>query len=235
MMPQAQGDLIPAPRLLPNHGVDLECPESDSDLFEEGQGTIDLPLSQGSTLSTFSDCSSNSDPQPKNELDYLMDAVQHEHSKLSNETKRSQCSTSHTENMAARLNPVTPTKPHSEADVDPLTPTANMKLLMSAVSPEIRNREKEQKQAEKKEVGIPTETNNNYMVAVPQKGTKRKAGQTVEEIDEDIQATGRKEKSLGLLCQRYYLKLFDVSCYQDDNLIVYCPVNPIILMARLDV
>ena len=233
MMPQAQGDLIPAPGLLPNHSVDLECPELDSDLFEEAQGTIDLPLSQESTLSTLSDCSSNSDPQPKNELDYLMDAVQHEHSKLSNETERSQCSTSHTENMAGRLNPVTPTKPHSEADVDPLTPTANMKLLMSAVSPEIRNREKEQ--AEKKEVDIPTETNNNYMVAVPQKGTKRKAGQTLEEVDEDTQATGRKEKSLGLLCQRYYLKLFYVSCYQDDRLIIYCPVNPIILMGRLDV
>ena len=172
MMPQAQGDLIPGPGLLPNHSVDLECPESDSDLFEEAQGTIDLPLSQESTLSTLSDCSSNSDPQPKNELDYLMDAVQHEHSKLSNEIERSQCSTSHTENMAGRLNPVTPTKPHSEADVDPLTPTANMKLLMSAVSPEIRNREKEQ--AEKKEVDIPTETNNNYMVAVPQKGQNEK-------------------------------------------------------------
>ena len=129
-----------------------------------------------------------------------MDAVQHEHNIINNETQRSQCS-----NMASRLNPVTPTKPQSEAqaELDPLTPTANMKLLMSAVSPEIRNREKEQKQAEKKEVDIPAETNNNYMIAVPQKGTKRKAGQSVEEVDEDTQATGRKEKSLGLLCQRY--------------------------------
>ena len=202
MMPQAQGDLIPVPGLLPNHSVDLQCPESDSDLSEEAQGTIVLPLSQASTLS---DSSSSSDPQPKNELDYLMDAVQHEHNKLNDETQRSQCSASHRENMASRLNPVTPTKPQSEVqtELDPLTPTANMKLLMSAVSPEIRNREKEQKQAEMKEMDIPAEANNNYMVAVPQKGTKRKAGQSVEEPDEDTQATGRKEKSLGLLCQRY--------------------------------
>ena len=49
-MPQAQGDIVPAAGLLPNHGVNLECAESDSELFEEAQGAVELPLSQGSTF-----------------------------------------------------------------------------------------------------------------------------------------------------------------------------------------
>ena len=212
MMPQAQGDIIPAAGLLPSHSVDLECAESDTELFEEAQGTIELPLSQGSTLSTLSTASSNINT--KSDLDYLMEAVKHEHNELSNEAQRPSrnrptYSTSHTENMAARLNPVTPTKPKEESStgLDPLTPTANMKLLMSAVSPEIRNREKEQRETVKKETAA--ETNNNYRTAVPpQKGTKRKASQSVEDEEDDTQTSGRKEKSLGLLCQRYYFSLF---------------------------
>ena len=211
-MPQAQGDMVPAAGLLPNHSVDLECKESDTELFEEAQGTIELPLSQGSTLSTLS-TSSSDNINTKSDLDYLMEAVKHEHNELSNEAQRPSrnrpaYSASHTENMADRLNPVTPTKPKEEStDLDPLTPTANMKLLMSAVSPEIRSREKEQKETVKQETAV--ETNNNYITAVPsQKGTKRKASQSVEEDEDDTQTSGRKEKSLGLLCQRYCLILF---------------------------
>ena len=45
------------------------------------------------------------------------------------------------------LNPVTPQKQVSEANVDPLTPTANLKMLVSAVSPELRHRERLKKQS----------------------------------------------------------------------------------------
>ena len=162
-------------------------------------------------MSTFSTDSLSSDTQnaeSKTDLECLMEAVKREHMDLSNQAQKAPrniapChSTSHTKNMAARLNPVTPTKPKDDtAEVDPLTPTANMKLLMSAVSPEIRNREKEQRQTKKQELTV--ETNNSYMKTVSQKGTKRKASQSNDDEEEDTQTSGRKEKSLGLLCQRY--------------------------------
>lgn len=41
------------------------------------------------------------------------------------------------------MGPLTTPKKGREGSVDPWTPTSNLKMLISAASPEIRNREKE--------------------------------------------------------------------------------------------
>ena len=75
----------------------------------------------------------------------------------------------------------TPTKITSVENApcnDPLTPTANLKMLMSVVSPAIRDRD------EKKRDLFVTNVSNNVVIEKPN-------------------AYSRKDKSLGLLCQRY--------------------------------
>lgn len=44
----------------------------------------------------------------------------------------------------------TPPKPNESTSGDPWTPTANLKMLISAASPEIRNREQEKKWSDNK-------------------------------------------------------------------------------------
>lgn len=110
------------------------------------------------------------------------------------------------DDMDAKLNPVTPTKPVETEEVDPLTPTANLKMLISAASPEIRNREK-QKAMERQHHEIGELENMN--------DGKTSSLDCLEDIDEDVEneaelgssqkPVSRKEKSLGLLCQRYML------------------------------
>ncbi len=189
--------------------VDLECQESDSE-FYEAQEAIELPLSQGSTLSAMSEDSTCSLP-PKSDIDKLMDAVTLHHQQLEatgSNSEQVKLVNSFSQNELTPLNTVTPTKPNGEntGELDPLTPTANMKVLMSAVSPEIRNREKEQREEAvalvEGEFGFTVgANNNNYKLEAAQKGQKRKASQSAEDED-DSPTSGRKEKSLGLLCQR---------------------------------
>ena len=170
-MPQAQGDIVPAAALLPT-GVDLNCNESDTDLFEDDQAALpsptqghqifqdqddysELPLSQSSCSSQTS-IASNTSSQSKTDLEYLMDAVQQHHAEL---TKVPQVpprsKTPHPEDSepldySTKSDSVTPMKSSSGyADQDPLTPTANLKMLMDAVSPELRNREKVQRELAK--------------------------------------------------------------------------------------
>lgn len=118
---------------------------------------------------------------------------------------------------------VTPSKPlQDENSLDPLTPTANLKVLISAVSPELRYREKMLRMESNRHED---ETADEFDVqeddlALPmekiKKLTKKKTPQIPlddsdeEELAEDQQsltafpqpAIGRKEKSLGLLCFR---------------------------------
>ncbi|XP_072278410.1 transcription factor E2F8 isoform X2 [Pyxicephalus adspersus] len=73
----------------------------------------------------------------------------------------------------------TPTKPPESNNSDPWTPTANLKMLISAASPEIRNRERE-------------------MLEEQFSG---------DELEKTLPS--RKEKSLGLLCRKFLARYPD--------------------------
>ncbi|XP_061620426.1 transcription factor E2F8 [Phyllopteryx taeniolatus] len=84
----------------------------------------------------------------------------------------------------------TPKKAGQARSVDPWTPTSNLKMLISAASPEIRNREKQLcPHPELHEVLDPT--------------------QDVEHGDESEKMISRKEKSLGLLCHKFLARCPD--------------------------
>ncbi|KAF7703580.1 transcription factor E2F8 isoform X1 [Silurus meridionalis] len=83
----------------------------------------------------------------------------------------------------------TPKKGPEAPGGDPWTPTSNLKMLISAASPEIRNREKEKKSSE--------ETENSS-----QQDTEQ--GEESERLQ-----LSRKEKSLGLLCHKFLARYPD--------------------------
>ncbi|XP_077785632.1 transcription factor E2F8 isoform X1 [Podarcis muralis] len=76
----------------------------------------------------------------------------------------------------------TPPKPNEISPGDPWTPTANLKMLISAASPEIRNREQEKRLSDSRNE-IPEDhfSGDEYEKSQP----------------------SRKEKSLGLLCHKF--------------------------------
>ncbi|NXL95078.1 E2F7 factor, partial [Alectura lathami] len=91
-------------------------------------------------------------------------------------------------------NPITPVKLIDRPQPDPWTPTANLKMLVSAASPDMRDREK------KKELFRPIE--NSEQNDIPdslQYDTVDDS--TVDEFEK--QRPSRKQKSLGLLCQKF--------------------------------
>ncbi|XP_048342983.1 transcription factor E2F8 isoform X2 [Sphaerodactylus townsendi] len=77
---------------------------------------------------------------------------------------------------------MTPPKPNEISAADPWTPTANLKMLISAASPEIRNREQEKKLLHSR-----NETLEDHL-----------SGDEYEKSQ-----PSRKEKSLGLLCHKF--------------------------------
>ncbi|KAM9461247.1 transcription factor E2F8 [Clarias gariepinus] len=82
----------------------------------------------------------------------------------------------------------TPTKGSETPTGEPWTPTSNLKMLISAASPEIRNREKEKNSTE--------ETLNSSQDA--------EQGEESERLQ-----LSRKEKSLGLLCHKFLARYPD--------------------------
>lgn len=79
----------------------------------------------------------------------------------------------------------------------PLTPTANLKMLFSAVSPELRNREK---QLEEESEG--RESDDLGGKFKPLNLDAELAASQNEDENGDWKPGSRKEKSLGLLCQK---------------------------------
>uniref|UniRef100_A0A665V0J0 Transcription factor E2F8 n=1 Tax=Echeneis naucrates TaxID=173247 RepID=A0A665V0J0_ECHNA len=78
----------------------------------------------------------------------------------------------------------TPKKGRDGGSVDPWTPTSNLKMLISAASPDIRNREKE--------------------LCMDNDGREElDSTQDTENGEESEKMIGRKEKSLGLLCHKF--------------------------------
>lgn len=89
--------------------------------------------------------------------------------------------------------------PRSPEPSAPLTPTANLKMLISAVSPEIRNRDK---QTKRKELFKTVE--DELEERAEEKSEQADDPDDLMSSQESEKGTGsRKEKSLGLLCQRY--------------------------------
>ncbi|KAF1515478.1 Transcription factor E2F7, partial [Eudyptula albosignata] len=91
-------------------------------------------------------------------------------------------------------NPVTPVKLVDRPQPDPWTPTANLKMLVSAASPDMRDREK------KKELFRPIE-NSEQSDTPDSLQYDMVDDSTVDEFEK--QRPSRKQKSLGLLCQKF--------------------------------
>ncbi|KAL8221595.1 UNVERIFIED_CONTAM: hypothetical protein K2H54_070450 [Gekko kuhli] len=92
-------------------------------------------------------------------------------------------------------NPITPVKLSDRPLTDPWTPTANLKMLISAASPDMRDREK------KKELFRPIE-NSEFGGAFPD-SLQCDAVDDGTADDYEKQRPSRKQKSLGLLCQKF--------------------------------
>ncbi|XP_062059152.1 transcription factor E2F7 isoform X2 [Lepus europaeus] len=90
-------------------------------------------------------------------------------------------------------NPITPVKLVDRQQAEPWTPTANLKMLISAASPDIRDREK------KKELFRPIENKDDAFTDSLQLDVV--GGSAVDEFEK--QRPSRKQKSLGLLCQKF--------------------------------
>ncbi|NWV40193.1 E2F7 factor, partial [Grantiella picta] len=91
-------------------------------------------------------------------------------------------------------NPITPVKIIDRPQPDPWTPTANLKMLVSAASPDMRDREK------KKELFRPIE-NSEQSDTLDSLQYDIVDDNTVDEFEK--QRPSRKQKSLGLLCQKF--------------------------------
>ncbi|XP_064306035.1 transcription factor E2F7 [Phalacrocorax carbo] len=90
--------------------------------------------------------------------------------------------------------PITPVKLVDRPQPDPWTPTANLKMLVSAASPDMRDREK------KKELFRPIE-NSEQSDTPDSLQYDMVDDNTVDEFEK--QRPSRKQKSLGLLCQKF--------------------------------
>ncbi|XP_056311119.1 transcription factor E2F7 [Danio aesculapii] len=90
---------------------------------------------------------------------------------------------------------ITPIKLTEKAHADPWTPTANLKMLISAASPDIRDREM------KKTLFKPIE--NKEKIAEEEEEEELDDSCQFEALDESERRPSRKQKSLGLLCQKF--------------------------------
>nr|XP_014426702.1 transcription factor E2F7 isoform X1 [Pelodiscus sinensis] len=92
-------------------------------------------------------------------------------------------------------NPITPVKLVDRPLTDPWTPTANLKMLISAASPDMRDREK------KKELFRPIENSEQNDTFPDSVQDDMVDDGTMDEFEK--QRPSRKQKSLGLLCQKF--------------------------------
>ncbi|XP_048449018.1 transcription factor E2F8-like, partial [Rhincodon typus] len=120
------------------------------------------------------------------------------HKKATKTPLKQQLSTSHS--VLGAIKPdlgamTTPTKLQESPVGEPWTPTANLKMLISAASPEIRSREKK-KQELFVDDDLTSETNENLQDQL--------SGEEFEKFH-----PSRKEKSLGLLCYRFLARYPD--------------------------
>uniref|UniRef100_A0A663MHF2 Transcription factor E2F8 n=1 Tax=Athene cunicularia TaxID=194338 RepID=A0A663MHF2_ATHCN len=95
----------------------------------------------------------------------------------------------------------TPPKPKEVIPADPWTPTSNLKILISAASPEIRNREQRK-------------LSNSTSEVLQAKYCEHLSGDEYEKSQ-----PSRKEKSLGLLCHKFLARYPDYPSTAENNYI----------------
>ncbi|NXT62242.1 E2F7 factor, partial [Chaetops frenatus] len=91
-------------------------------------------------------------------------------------------------------NPITPVKIIDRPQSDPWTPTANLKILVSAASPDMRDREKKKELFRPIENSEQSDTPDSLQYDIVDDST-------VDEFEK--QRPSRKQKSLGLLCHKF--------------------------------
>ncbi|NXF06852.1 E2F7 factor, partial [Smithornis capensis] len=91
-------------------------------------------------------------------------------------------------------NPITPVKIIDGPQPDPWTPTANLKMLVSAASPDMRDREKKKELFRPIENSEQSDTPDSLQYDIVDDST-------VDEFEK--QRPSRKQKSLGLLCRKF--------------------------------
>lgn len=204
-----------ATALLPS-GINLNCLEDESDVESTASST-------DGRFSPQLFCSNQDRDSPLTTLYHSLSAATYAQlPKFYRETQELEVPITPTfesslEVEVPKPNCITPSKP-AQPELDPLTPTANLKMLLSAASPEIRNREKLREASRKSAAEIVKEDDETDIVlvcddqmetVVPENNNDSNctsASQSPEPgIDLNTTTTGpsRKEKSLGLLCQRF--------------------------------
>jgi len=110
---------------------------------------------------------------------------------MQQQNKENRHSTSSDDSDDDQNRTVTPVNENEQ--VQPLTPTANLKVLFNAMSPELRNRDEQRQNSDDDNVDVIS-------------GSQEFQFETIIEVptaDADVKyGPSRKEKSLGLLCQR---------------------------------
>ena len=189
-----------------SHISKLFCNESDTESIPNSQGSTSSQMFE--LLQAGSHSSNDSDEdcggyQTCPDLSALVAKVtQHAPDRARFPTPRSTTPTKPILHTGSRLE-ITPQKSPGHVDLDPLTPTANLKMLMSAASPEIRHRDQLRQQARREEDRVNT---GRHAGTVRTKGESRPESEGTREAEgtrePEVAAGSRKEKSLGLLCQR---------------------------------
>ncbi|XP_051885213.1 transcription factor E2F8 isoform X2 [Pristis pectinata] len=143
---------------------------------------------------TLNTADRNGKPEDNTDVDQKENKFLEPHKKVTKTPLKQQSSTSHS--VLGGIRPdlsamTTPTKLQEPPVGEPWTPTANLKMLISAASPEIRNREKKRE------------------LLVDEDHTSEAVENLQNQLSGEEFHPSRKEKSLGLLCYRFLARYPD--------------------------